>query len=162
MEWESNRPCHRHAYPGQGLRSPSRHGGWELEFRDYGTIARQGLLLTGDSDRGAVREETVVGNASGGKRGMEARQYCWVICSGWSHQHSLSLPTCQHPELNNSEAGPSNAWHAERQSRTPPRVPHSVPDLSAWADTRATKKNWPKRPSGHLLQEAREKTPMGP
>ena len=34
-----------------------------------------------------------------------------------------SLPTCQHWQLNNREAGLSNAWHSEVWSRTPPREP---------------------------------------
>ena len=34
-----------------------------------------------------------------------------------------SLPTRQRPQLDNREAGPSNACHIELQSRTPPRVP---------------------------------------
>ena len=53
---------------------------------------------------------------------MEARRYCWVMYRGWNHHHSLSPPTCLHRQLNNREAGPSNAWYAELQSRTPPRV----------------------------------------
>ena len=53
----------------------------------------------------------------------EARPYCWVTGRGWSHHHSLSLPTHQHQQLNNREAGPSNTWHTALQSRTPPRVP---------------------------------------
>ena len=34
-----------------------------------------------------------------------------------------SLPTCQHPQLDSREAGPSDTWSTELQSRTPPRVP---------------------------------------
>ena len=59
---------------------------------------------------------------------MEARWYCWVMHSGWSHHHSLSPPTRQHWQLNNREAGPSKAWHIELQSRTPPRVLLQVTD----------------------------------
>ena len=40
-----------------------------LEFRDCGAIPGRGLLLTVERDRGDVREETVVGNARGGKLG---------------------------------------------------------------------------------------------
>ena len=54
---------------------------------------------------------------------MEARWYSWVTRRGWSHHHSLSLSTCQHRQLNNIDAGPSNAWRTELQSRTRPRVP---------------------------------------
>ena len=28
---------------------------------------------------------------------IEARCHCWVMCRGWSHHCSLSLPTCQSP-----------------------------------------------------------------
>ena len=42
---------------------------------------------------------------------------------GWSHHHSLSFPTGQHWRLSNREAGPSNAWCTELQSRTPFRLP---------------------------------------
>ena len=58
----------------------------------------------GETDRGDVREEIVVGNACGGKPGDTAKS-----CTGWSHHNSLSLPTGQHQQLNNREAGPSNA-----------------------------------------------------
>ena len=34
-----------------------------------------------------------------------------------------SLSTHQHRQLNNREAGPSDAWRTELQSKTPPRVP---------------------------------------
>ena len=50
---------------------------------------------------------------------MEARRYCWVVRRGRSHHHRLSLPTCQHWYLNTREAGPSNTWCTELQSRTP-------------------------------------------
>ena len=42
---------------------------WELEFRDCGEIPECGLLLTGELDRGNVKEEIMVGNACGGKPG---------------------------------------------------------------------------------------------
>ena len=43
---------------------------------------------------------------------------------GWSHRHSLFLSsTGQRRQLNIGEAGPSNAWHTDRQSGTPPRGP---------------------------------------
>ena len=41
---------------------------------------------------------------------MEARQYCWVTHRGWNHHHGLSLPTRQHWQLINRQAGPSSAW----------------------------------------------------
>ena len=43
---EDDSPCHSHTYSGQGHRAPGRHSGWDLEFRDYGAIPGQGLLLT--------------------------------------------------------------------------------------------------------------------
>ena len=51
---------------------------------------------------------------------MEARRYCWVTHSGWSHHHSLSPPTHQLWQLNNRLVVPSNAWRAKLQSRTHP------------------------------------------
>ena len=88
-------------YPREGCRSPRSCSSWELECRDCGAIPGRGLLLTAEIDWGDVREEIVVGNACGGKPGsLEARQYCWVMHSGCSHHCSLSLPTCQHPQLN--------------------------------------------------------------
>ena len=83
---------------------------------------------------------------------MEARRYCQVTCRGWSHHHSLSPPTRQHYQLNNREAGPSNARHTELQSKTPV----GGGPLCAWMGG-ATEKDWPKRPSDHQLQEARKK-----
>ena len=56
---------------------------------------------SGETDRGDVREEIVVGNACGGKPGSHASKaillsHAW----GWSHHQSL-LSTGQHRELNN-------------------------------------------------------------
>ena len=83
-----------------------------------------------DTDPGCVREETVVGNACGRKPGSHGRRRCcWVTQRGWSHYHSLSLPTHQHQPLNSTEAGPSNAWCIELQSRTPVRGPFYVPEV---------------------------------
>ena len=52
MEWESDSPCCSHTYPRQGRRSPGRHSGWELEFRECGTVPGRGLLLTVERLRG--------------------------------------------------------------------------------------------------------------
>ena len=60
-----------------------------------------------DTDQGDVREETVVGNACGGKLGSHGSKA--ILLShvlGWSHHHSLSPPTGQPPQLHNREAGP--------------------------------------------------------
>ena len=48
---------------------------------------------------------------------MEARQYYWVTWSGWSHHHSLFLPTGQHWQLNNKEVGPSKAWQTKLHTK---------------------------------------------
>ena len=60
---------------------------------------------------------------------MKARRYCWVTCMGWSHHHTLSLPTHQGQQLNNREAAPPTAWCTELQSRTPVREPLYVTDV---------------------------------
>ena len=70
---------------------------------------------------------------------MEAKQYCWVMCIGWSHHHS-SLPlyatigswtieglTHQMPDVLNYRVGPNpgaplSDWCDDLQSRTPARA----------------------------------------
>ena len=131
MEWESDSSCQSCTYLRQGLRFPGRHSGWELEFRDCEAIPGQGLLLTAESwiegmwGRRLWWEMPVEEIQAA----MEARWFCWVTHRGWSHHHSLSLPTSQHWQLNSRETGPSNAWCTELQSKTPPRVPLEVPDV---------------------------------
>ena len=45
------------------------------------------------TDRGDVREETVLGNAFGGKLGShESKAILLSHVQGWSHHHSLSPP----------------------------------------------------------------------
>ena len=63
----------------------------------------------GETDQEEVKEETVVRNACGGKLGSHGSKaillsHAWE----WSHHHSLSLPTRQHRQVNNREAGPSS------------------------------------------------------
>ena len=64
-----------------------------------------------ETDQDDVREETVVGKACGGKPGSQGSKAIrlshlqGVEPSPWP----LSLPTCLHQQLNNREAGPSNA-----------------------------------------------------
>ena len=53
----------------QRCRSPGRCNSWELEFRDCGAISGWAAVDCRETDRGDVREETVVGNACGGKLG---------------------------------------------------------------------------------------------
>ena len=163
-------------------------GSWSLGIVGQSQGNPMAAVDCGEMDPGDVREETVVGNARGGKPGShEARWYCGVTQRGWSPHHSLSLPTCQLPQLNKRQAGPSNAWCPYLQSRTPPRVPLQVPDTLSYRvgpqpgwplyvlehqttekdprqestlsawTGRATEKDWPKRPSDHQLQEARKK-----
>ena len=119
MLWQSDSPCGR-----QGHRSPGRRSSWQLEFRDCGAIPGRGLLLTAER-----RIEGMWGRrlwwempVEESRAAMEAKQCCWVTHSGWSHHHSLSLPTHQHRQQNNREAGPSNTSRTELQSRTPSRV----------------------------------------
>ena len=124
------------------IHTPGRCSSWELQFRHCGAIPGWGLLL--------IAERQIKG--IGGRRSwwempveesraaMEARGYCWVTHSGWSHHHILSVPTGRHGHLNNREAGPLNTWsswtreedptqgaplspwHADLQSRTPVRA----------------------------------------
>ena len=48
----------------------------------------------GETDRGNVREETVVGNACGGKPGSHgSKAMLWSHVYGVERHHSLSLPT---------------------------------------------------------------------
>ena len=63
----------------------------------------------GEADQGDVKKETVVGNACGGKLGSPGSKAIPLShTEGWSHRHSLSLPTHQHGQQNNREPGPSN------------------------------------------------------
>ena len=102
-------PCCSHTYP-------RWRSGWGLEFRDCGAIPRgEGCgEMEGMWGRRLWWEMPLEESGAA----MEARSYCWVTRSGWSHYHSLSPPTCQHVQLNNREAGPSNAWCTKLQSRT--------------------------------------------
>ena len=78
-----------------------------------------------DRQRGPeLKEEIMAGNAvEESQAALEPRWYCWVMHRGWSHHHSISLPTSQHPQTSNREAGPSRSWPVEQQSRTSSRVP---------------------------------------
>ena len=117
--------CCSHMYPRQGHRSPRRCSSLELEFRDCGAIRGWGLLLTAERWTKGMWGRRLWWEmpVEEGQAATEARWHCWVTGSGWSHHHSLSLPTPQHWQLNNREAGPSSTWHTELQSRTPPNVP---------------------------------------
>ena len=127
---ESDSPCQSHTYPGQGPRSPGRCNGWQLDFRDCGTISGRGLMLT--AERWLVG---MWGGDRGGKSPWRKARQPWKQgdtaeshVEGWSQQPSLS-PTCQHWQLNKIEASLSNTWCNELQSRTPARAP---PHLCFW------------------------------
>ena len=65
-----------------------------------------------ERDQGDVREETVVGNACEGKPHSHGRKMILLSaesCIGSGAITVASLQTCQHQQLNNREAGPSNA-----------------------------------------------------
>ena len=129
MEWESDNPCLSHTYPGLGHRSPGKHSSWGLEFGNCRAIPGWRLLLTVERliKRRWGRKIWWEMPVEESPAAMEARGYCWVMCRGWSHHHSLSLPTCR-LQLNNREGGASNTWCTELQSRTPARGPLYVPD----------------------------------
>ena len=58
------------------------------------------------------------------KQGNITESHVW----GWSNHHSLFLPTYQHRELNNRQAGPSNPW----LHWTTEQDPTQGAPLSAW------------------------------
>ena len=135
--------CRSHTYPGQGCRFPRRRSSWELEFRDCGAIPGPGLLLIVEGQiKGMWGRRSWWGMpVEESQRAMVARRYCWVMHRGWSHHHSLSLPTRPCQQLNNREVGPLSAWCTELQSRTPARGPETPNNrlgpqvrlpLSAW------------------------------
>ena len=94
MEWESDSPCCSHTYPGQGVKSPGRHSSWELEFRNCGAIPGWGMLMTAERRMEGMWGRRLWWEMHGGNPGSHGTwQCCWVMHSGWSHQHSLSLPT---------------------------------------------------------------------
>ena len=194
MEWESDSPCLTHTHSGQGHRSPGRHSGWELEFRDCRAIPERGLLLTAEKWMEWMWERRLWWKmpVEESRAAKEARWYCWVMCRGWKHPHSLSLPTRQHPQLNNREAGLSKARCGNYRAGPHPGCPFKClmcgstgqdpsqrgPSMCLMHQTtekdrrqgsplsawtgRATEKNWPKRPSDRQLQEAQSKTLRAP
>ena len=105
-------PCRNHTHRRQERWSPGRRSGWELEFRDCGAIPGWGLLLITDGWIEGIwgRRSWWEMPVEESQAAMEARRYCWVTCRGWSHHHSLSLPTHQHLQLSNREAGPSKLF----------------------------------------------------
>ena len=62
----------------------------------------------------------------------------------------------QTTEKDPTQGAPLSAWRAEQEKDSRQGSP-----LSAWRG-RAMEKDWPKRPSDHQLQEALEKTLIGP
>ena len=63
----------------------------------------------GETDRRDVRGEIVLGDACGGELYSHGSKVILSHTLGGSHHHSLCLPTGQHLQLKNNEAGPSNA-----------------------------------------------------
>ena len=134
MEWESDSPCCSHTYPRQA------HRVWGL----WGHTRARAAIDCGEADQEEVREETAVGSACGGKLcSMEARRYCWVTGSGWSHHRSLSLSPqatisswtrgwpikrLMHWTPSRTPGGPLCAWLAEQQIRTPGKGARYVPE----------------------------------
>ena len=122
------------------------------------------------------------GGDCGGKcwwrKAMEARRYCWVMHSGQSHHHSLTLSRRQHQQLNSRAAGPPRAWYTELQNRTPatggrargPCVPGVLSNRggpqarepSKCLNRRGYRERPAKRPSDCQLHETWEKTLIGP
>ena len=67
------------------------------------------VIDCGKTDGGDVREEMVVGNACGGKLSShESKAILLRSHIGDGTITTASLPSCQHQQLNNREAGPSN------------------------------------------------------
>ena len=177
MEWESDSPCHSHTYPGQECWCPGRCSSWELKFRDCGAIPGQALLLT--VERGIEgmwgRRFWWEMQVEESQAAMEARRYCLVMHRGWSHHHSLSLPTHssihswaverlahQMPDALNYRVGPHPGSSFKRlMSQTTEKDPKQRSPLNTWTGG-AMEKDWPKGPSDHQLQEARKKTLIGP
>ena len=114
--------------PWTGPLVPQKAQSWELEFKEWSNPRARAAVVCGEMDQGDVREKTTVGIASGGKPGSHGRKAMLLSHTwGWSHHHSLSLPTGQHWQLKSRQAGPSNVMH-ELQSRIPCTEPLEVPD----------------------------------
>ena len=174
MEWESDSHCRSHTYARQKRRSPGRGSGWELEFRDWGAILVWGLLLTAERQmegrwgRRLWWEMPLEESQAACKQGNTAESHL-----GGGAITIASLSTCQHPQLNNREAGPSNAWLTEL--RVGPQLGAPSVCLTCWAtekdqarepskglNGRSYRGRLPKGPSDRQLQEARKKTLIGP
>ena len=112
-----------HSCRGPGRQFPRRRSDWEVKFRDCGTTPGWGLLLTVERLIEGMWAERLHWEmyVEESFTAMEAKWYR-VTRRGWSHHHSLCLPTGQHLQLKSSEAGPSNAWRTELESRDTPKV----------------------------------------
>ena len=178
-----------HTCPRQGSKSPGRCSYRELEFRDCGAIPGQGPLVTAERQTEGMWGRRLWWEVPVEEiqAAMEARPYCWVMPRGMNHHHSLSLPTGQHWQLNNREAGPSSAWHMNDWvephlgrpfkclTRCSTDKDPSQGGSSAYLMPRATEKDprqgsplsawmgaamekdWPERPSDRQLQEAQNR-----
>ena len=129
MEWESDSPCRNHMYPvrdADPLKCAAA-GSWSLGIVQQSQDEGCCWLWRGGS-RGCEGE-----NCGGTCLWRKARQPRKPGDTAESHVGGgaitiASLPTRQHQQLNNREAGPSNTWCTELQSKTPPRVPLYVAD----------------------------------
>ena len=148
MEWESDRPCHSHTYPGQECWSSGRCSSWELEFRDYGAISGKGChWLQRNTLRGCEGEDwgkmTVEKAWQPWQQGdaSESHVECGAITiASLSPQASIwtiERLAHQRPDALNYRVGPhpgcSFKWlmwrsMAHLQSTTPARGPFYVPD----------------------------------
>ena len=153
MEWEPDSPRHSHTYPGQGCRSPGRHSGWELEFRDCVAIPGWGLLSTAERWIERIWGRRLWWEWLWRKARQPWKQGDTVeshVGGGAITITFLSPPTSI-SSWNNREADPSHTWGTELQSRPQPgdpsmclmcqtteRDPRQGIPLSAWM-VRATK-----------------------
>ena len=93
----------------------------QLEFRDCGATPGWELLLTVENGLRGSEGGDCGGKCLWRKAGSHVERRTTTIVS-------LSFATHQHQQLNNREAGPSNTWCTELQSRTLARGPFFVLD----------------------------------
>ena len=114
MEWESHRQYAIAIYTIDRDISPLEStvaGSWDLGMEDNPRV--RSAVDCGADDQGDVREETVEGNACGGKLGSRGGKAILLsLAWGWGHHCSLSL-------------SPHSSWTTEKESR---ESGHVVPD----------------------------------
>ena len=104
-EWSdnhTNNACHSPTYRRQGHKYPGMCDDWELEHRGWRAIPGRGLLLTaGRQSKGMWMKRSKWGILlEESWEAMQIRQYCCIMCRGWSHHCSFSL-RCQCQQLTN-------------------------------------------------------------